>query len=82
MQEVFKFVFLLLRFQLQNVRKKHKCDFNSINVAELKIYLQEPGVSVSGYLKTSFVEIAYAVERMVLPGDPNIEKIKPLMLMI
>jgi len=53
-----------------------------MNVAQLKIYLQEPGVPESGYLKTSLVEIAYAVERMVLPGDPNIEKIKPLMLMI
>ena len=48
--------------------KKHKCDLNTMNVAELKIYLQEPGVSVSGYLKTS----TYAVERIVLPGDPNI----------
>jgi len=27
-----------------------------------------------GYLKTSLVEIASAVERMVLPVDPNIEK--------
>ena len=52
-----------------------------MNVAELKIYLQERGVSVSGYLKTSLVEIAPAVERMVLPVDPNFEKIKPLMLM-
>ena len=31
-------------------------------------------VSVSGYLKTSLVEIASAVGRMVLPVDPNIEK--------
>ena len=31
-------------------------------------------VLVSGYLKTSLVEIASAVERMVLPVDPNIEK--------
>ena len=53
-----------------------------MNVAEFKIYLQEPGVPVSGYLKTSLVEIAYAVERMALSGDPNMEKIKPLMLMI
>jgi len=68
------------QFQLQTADKKHKCDFNVMNVAE--IYLLEPGVSVSGYLKTSLVEITYAVERMVLPGDPNIEKIKPLILMI
>ena len=44
-----------------------------MNVAELKKYLQERGVSVSGYLKTSLVEIADAVERMVLPVDPNFE---------
>ena len=31
-------------------------------------------VLVSGYLKTSLGEIASAVERMVLPVDPNIEK--------
>ena len=54
--------------------KKNKSDFNAMNVAELKNFLQERGVSVSGYLKTSFVEIASAVERMVLPVDPNFEK--------
>ena len=31
-------------------------------------------VLVSGHLKTSLVEIASAVERMVLPVDPNFEK--------
>ena len=31
-------------------------------------------VLVSGYLKTSLVEIASAVERMVSPVDPNFEK--------
>ena len=42
----------------------------------LKKYLQDRGVSVSGYLKPSLVEfeIASAVERMVLPIDPNFEK--------
>ena len=54
--------------------KKNKSDFNAMNVAELKKYLQERGVSVSGYLKTSLVEIASAVERMVLAVDPNFEK--------
>ena len=44
--------------------------FSSMNVAELKKYLQERGVSVSGYLKASLVEIACAVQRMVLPIDP------------
>ena len=54
-------------------KPKNKSDFNAMNVAELKKYLQER-VSVSGYLKTSLVEIASAVERMVLPVDPNFEK--------
>ena len=54
--------------------QKNKSDFKSMNVAELKKYLQERGVSVTGYLKTSLVEIASAVERMVLPVDPNFEK--------
>ena len=56
--------------------QKNKSDFNAMNVAELKKYLQERGVSVTGYLKTSLVEIASAVERMGLPVDPNFEKDK------
>ena len=40
----------------------------------LKKYLRELGVSVRGYLKTSLVEIASAVERMLLPVDPNFVK--------
>ena len=36
--------------------------------------MQERRVSESGYLKTSLMEIASAVERMVLPLDPNFEK--------
>ena len=55
-------------------KQKNKSDFNAMNVAELKKYLQERGVSVSGYLKTLLVEIASAVERMVLPVDPNFQK--------
>ena len=51
-------------------KQKNKSDFNAMNVAELKKYLQERGVSVSGYL----VEIASAVERMVLLVDPNFTK--------
>ena len=53
--------------------KKNKSNFNAMNVAELRKFLQERGVSVSGYLKSSLVEIASAVERMVLPVDPNFE---------
>lgn len=55
-------------------KPRNKNDFNTMNVGELKTYLQEHGVSVSGYLKTLLVEIAPAVERMVLPVDPNFEK--------
>ena len=53
-----------------------KRDFHTMNVAELKKYLQERGVSVSGYLKSSLIEIAAAVEGMMLPGDPNFENDK------
>ena len=49
-------------------------DFKAMNVAELKKYLQEHGVSVSEYLKSSLVQIASAVEKMVLQMDPNFEK--------
>ena len=52
-----------------------KRDFHTMNVAELKKYLQERGVSVSGYL-ISLIEIAAAVEGMMLPVDPNFEKDK------
>ena len=48
---------------------KSKADFNAMSVAELKKYLQERGISASGYLKTSLVEIASAVEKI----GPQIE---------
>src|SRR6056300_361148 len=51
-------------------------DFKSMSVSQLKKYLQERGVSVSGYLKTSLVEIASSVERLNLPIDPNFEKVE------
>ena len=54
--------------------QKNSSDFKAMNVAELQIYLQDRGVSVSRYLKPSLVEIASAVERMVSPVDPNFEK--------
>ena len=44
-----------------------------MNVADLKKYLQKRGVSVSGFLKASLVEIASTVESMLLPVDPNFE---------
>ena len=39
----------------------------------IKKYLQERGVTVNGYLNPAFVEIASAVEKMMLPVDPNFE---------
>ena len=54
--------------------KKNKSDFNAMNVAELKKYLQERGVSVSGDLKTTPVEIASAVERMVFASGSKLRK--------
>ena len=43
-------------------------DFKAMNMAQLKKkHLKDRGASVSGYLKPSLVEIASAVERMVLP---------------
>ena len=58
---------------------KSKADFNAMSVAELKKCLQERGISASGYLKTSSVEIITAVEKMVLPVDPNFEKATSLL---
>ena len=40
---------------------------------ELKEYLQARGVTVTGYLKPALVEIANAVQKMMLPLDPNFE---------
>ena len=48
-------------------------DFNAMNLEEQKIFA---GVAkqICVRLKTSLVEIASAVKRMVLPVDPNFEK--------
>ena len=54
--------------------QKNNSDFKAMNAAELKKYLQDCSVSVGGYLKPSLVEIAIAVERMVLSIDLNFEK--------
>ena len=57
---------------------KSKADFNAMR-AELKKYLQERGISASGYLKTSLVEITSSVGEVVLPVDSNFEKATPLL---
>ena len=53
--------------------KQQPTDFKAMTVAAIKKYLQERGVSVNGYLKSGLVEIAVAVEKMMLPLDPNFE---------
>ena len=44
-----------------------------MTILELKEYLQARGVTVTGYLKPALVEIANAVQKMMLPLDPNFE---------
>jgi hypothetical protein len=56
------------------VEKKIK-SVSNMTVTELKQYLQMRGVTVNGYLKPNLIEIAQAVEKMILPIDPNIEYI-------
>ena len=48
--------------------------FKAMNVASIKNYLKERGVTVNGYLKPALVTIAAAVEKMMLPLDPNYER--------
>ena len=48
--------------------------FKTMNVASIKNYLKERGVAVNGYLKPALVTIAAAVEKMMLPLDPNYKR--------
>ena len=48
-------------------------DFNALKVVKAEKYMQKRGLSESGYLKTSFVEIASAVEKFVLRVNPYFE---------
>ena len=48
--------------------------FKTMNVASIKSYLKERGVIVNGYLKPALVTIAAAVEKIMLPLDPNYMK--------
>ena len=41
--------------------------FENMSVSDLKTYLHERGVSVNGYLEPTLIEIANAVEKMMLP---------------
>jgi hypothetical protein len=47
---------------------------NEMSVIELKEYLTNRGVSVSGHLKPALVEIATAVNKMMLPLNPNFQE--------
>ena len=49
-------------------------DFKNISVIQLKEYLQNRGFSLSGYIKPALVKIATAVNKMMLPLNPNFEK--------
>lgn len=42
-------------------------------MCELKAYLRDRGVTVMGHLKPALIEIANAVEKMMLPINPNFE---------
>ena len=53
-------------------------DFKNMSVIQLKEYLQNRGASMSGYLKPAQVEIATAVNKMMLPFNPNFEEKKTL----
>ena len=41
--------------------------FENMSVSDLKTYLHERGVSVNGCLEPALIEIANAVEKMMLP---------------
>ena len=49
-------------------------DFKNMSVIQQKEYLQKRGVSVSAYLKPALVEIATAVNKMMLLLNPNFEE--------
>jgi hypothetical protein len=54
------------------VEKKTK-NVSNMTVAELKQHLQIRGVTVKGYIKPKLFGIAQAVEKMMLPINPNHE---------
>ena len=62
------------RLQLGTADHIIRDDLNAMNVVKPEKYMQKRGLSGNGYLKTSFVEIASAVEKMVLLVCPNFEK--------
>ncbi|XP_028414141.1 uncharacterized protein LOC114537204 [Dendronephthya gigantea] len=48
--------------------------FKAMSVKELQKYLSDHGVTVSGHLKPTLINIASSVEKMGLPVDPNFTK--------
>ena len=49
--------------------------FVKYTVPQLKKYLQERGVTVSGYRRPLLVELANAVDRVQLPVDPDFQNV-------
>ena len=49
--------------------------FCKYTVPLLKKYLQERGVTVSGYRRPLLVELANAVDRVQLPVDPDFQNV-------
>ena len=47
--------------------------FSKYTVPKLKEYLQERGVTVTGYRRALLVELANAVDRIQLPVDPDFQ---------
>ncbi|CAB4041789.1 Hypothetical predicted protein, partial [Paramuricea clavata] len=52
---------------------KENMRVSDMTVAELKEYLKMRSVTANGYLKPALLQIAQAVEKMMLPIDPNHE---------
>ena len=48
-------------------------NFKQMSLSDLKEYLKARGVTVTGHLKPTLIEIAMSVEKMLLPVDPNFE---------
>ena len=49
--------------------------FDEFTVPQLKHYLQDRGVTVSGYRRALLLELANAVDRCQLPTDPDYQQI-------
>ena len=48
--------------------------FENMSVSDLKTYLREHGISVNGYLKPALIEIAKAIQKIMLSIVTEFEK--------